>query len=246
MWYRARVGRLAAYASCAVHCSITKAMDISGLGSDALRLIPIDDRHRMDLAALAQAIQKDRRAGIAPFLIVGTAGTVNTGAVDDLAGIADLCRREKVWFHVDGAYGALAMLAPDLAPKLNGISRADSLAFDFHKWAQVPYDAGYILVRDGTLQKNAFSSPSAYLERTERGLAANSPWPCDFGPDLSRGFRALKTWATLKVYGTNAIGAVISHTCELARYLESRDCRIAGAGADGVRRVEYRLLPLPV
>ena len=214
--------RLVAYASKAVHCCIPKALDISGLGSDALRLVPTDDRHRIDLAALEEAIEKDRRGDITPFLIVGTAGTVDTGAVDDLAGIADLCKREKIWFHVDGAYGALAMLAPDLAPKLKGIERADSLAFDFHKWAQVPYDAGYILVRDGTLHKNTFSSPAAYLERTERGLAANSPWPCDFGPDLSRGFRALKTWMTLKVYGTKAIGEVISRTCDLARYLESR------------------------
>src|ERR1700744_6027078 len=114
------------------------------------------------------------------------------------------------------------MLAPELAPRLNGIERADSLAFDFHKWGQVPYDAGYILVRDGELHRNAFASPGAYLQRTHRGLAAGSTWPCDLGPDLSRGFRALKTWMTLKVYGTDALGAVISHTCALARYLESR------------------------
>jgi len=194
--------RLAAYASNAVHCSIPKAMDICGLGSDALRLVPTDHRHRINLGALEETIQTDRIAGIAPFLIVGTAGTVDTGAVDDLAGIADLCRREKIWFHVDGAFGALATLAPDLAPKLKGIERSDSLAFDFHKWAQVPYDAGYILVRDGALHKNAFSFPAAYLERAKRGLAANLPWPCDFGPDLSRGFRALNAWMTLKVYGT--------------------------------------------
>jgi glutamate/tyrosine decarboxylase-like PLP-dependent enzyme len=123
---------------------------------------------------------------------------------------------------VDGAYGALAMLAPDLAPRLAGIERADSLAFDFHKWGQVPYDAGFILVRDGARHRAAFASPAAYLRRESRGLAAGSPWPCDFGPDLSRGFRALKTWFTLKVHGTARIGAVISHTCELARYLQRR------------------------
>jgi glutamate/tyrosine decarboxylase-like PLP-dependent enzyme len=146
---------------------------------------------------------------------------VNTGAVDDLAGLADLCQREKLWFHVDGAFGALARLAPDLAPKLNGIERADSLAFDFHKWGQAPYDAGFILVRDGEAHKNAFALPAAYLQRAERGLAAGSPWPCDFGPDLSRGFRALKVWFTLKVYGTEALGASISRCCALARYLEA-------------------------
>jgi glutamate/tyrosine decarboxylase-like PLP-dependent enzyme len=197
-------------------------MDIAGLGSDALRLIPTDSCFRIDLAALAEAIQRDREAGFTPFLVVGTAGTVNTGAVDDLAGLADLCRREKLWFHVDGAFGALARLAPDLAPKLNGIERADSVAFDFHKWGQAPYDAGFILVRDGEAHKNAFALPAAYLQRAERGLAAGSPWPCDFGPDLSRGFRALKVWFTLKVYGTEALGASISRCCALARYLEDR------------------------
>jgi glutamate/tyrosine decarboxylase-like PLP-dependent enzyme len=216
----AELQRLTAYTSNAVHGCVPKAMDIAGLGSDALRLIPTDSRFRIDLAALAEAIQRDREAGFTPFQVVGTAGTVNTGAVDDLAGLADLCRREKLWFHVDGAFGALARLAPDLAPKLNGIERADSVAFDFHKWGQAPYDAGFILVRDGEAHKKAFTLPAAYLQRAERGLAAGSPWPCDFGPDLSRGFRALKVWFTLKVYGTEALGASISRCCALARYLE--------------------------
>jgi glutamate/tyrosine decarboxylase-like PLP-dependent enzyme len=149
-------------------------------------------------------------------------GTVDSGAIDDLAGLADLAQREKLWLHVDGAYGALAILAPDLAPRLAGIDRADSLAFDFHKWGQVPYDAGFILVRDGTLHKDTFAAPAAYLRREARGLAAGSSWPCDFGPDLSRGFRALKTWFTFRVHGIDAIGAMISRTCALARYLESR------------------------
>lgn len=218
----AETARLTAYASVAVHGCIGKALDISGIGSDALRLIPVDSFYRMDLELLNAAIQKDRDAGFTPFLVVGSAGTVDTGAIDDLSSIADLCQQQKIWFHVDGAYGALAMLAPDIAPRFSGIERADSLAFDFHKWGQVPYDAGYVLVRDGVLHRNAFASPAAYLKRAERGLAAGSPWLCDFGPDLSRGFRALKAWFTLKVYGTEALGAVIARTCELARYLESR------------------------
>jgi glutamate/tyrosine decarboxylase-like PLP-dependent enzyme len=214
--------RLTAYTSTSVHSCVPKAMDIAGLGSDALRLIPADLRCHIDLAALAQAIQRDREAGLTPFLVVGTAGTVNAGAIDDLAGLAELCEREKLWFHVDGAFGALAKLAPDLAPKLNGMERADSVAFDFHKWGQAPYDAGFILVRDAEAHRRAFVAPAAYLQRAERGLAAGSPWPCDFGPDLSRGFRALKVWFTLKVYGVEALGASISRTCALARYLESR------------------------
>ncbi|HSY26164.1 MAG TPA: pyridoxal-dependent decarboxylase, partial [Burkholderiaceae bacterium] len=98
----------------------------------------------------------------------------------------------------------------------------DSIAFDFHKWAQVPYDAGFILVRDGAAHQATFASPVAYLRREERGLAGGSPWPCDFGPDLSRGFRALKAWFTIQVYGTEKLGQVIAGTCELAQYLKSR------------------------
>jgi aromatic-L-amino-acid decarboxylase len=213
--------RLTAYASSAAHGCIAKAMDLCGLGSDALRLIPTDGRQRMKLEALEAAICEDLEAGRSPFLAVGTAGTVDTGAIDDLARIAGLCGKHKLWFHVDGAYGALAKLAPDLAPRLDGIERADSLAFDFHKWGQVPYDAGYILVRDGDLHRNAFATAAAYLRHASRGLAAGTAWPCDFGPDLSRGFRALKVWFTLKVYGTDALGAMIARTCGLARYLES-------------------------
>jgi len=213
--------KLKAYASHQVHGCIGRALDFAGLGSDQLRLIPCDSG-RMNLRALAEAIAEDRAAGDKPFLVVGTAGTVDTGAVDDLDGIANLCRHEQLWFHVDGAYGALAMLAPELAPRLRGIERADSLAFDFHKWGQVPYDAGFILVRDGELHRQAFASPAAYLARETRGLAAGSPWPCDFGPDLSRGFRALKTWFTFKVHGAAAMGAAIARACELARILASR------------------------
>jgi aromatic-L-amino-acid/L-tryptophan decarboxylase len=129
---------------------------------------------------------------------------------------------------VDGACGALGILAPEIARRLAGIEAADSLAFDFHKWGQVPYDAGFLLVRDGELHRKTFQSPAAYLEREKRGMAAGSHWPCDFGPDLSRGFRALKTWFTLKVHGLNALGETIAQTCELARYLERRIAGSAG------------------
>jgi len=214
--------KLAAYTSAAAHNCIGKAMDISGIGSDALRSVPVDGRRRIDLNALENAIEADRRSGVTPFLVVGTAGTVDTGAIDNLDALATICRRERLWFHVDGAYGALAILTPDLAPRLKGIECADTLAFDFHKWGQVPYDAGFILVRNGVLHRKAFAASAAYLRKEVRGLAAGAPWPCDYGPDLSRGFRALKTWFTLKVYGTAALGSVISRTCALARYLESR------------------------
>lgn len=214
--------RLTAYASAEAHGSIARAMDIAGLGTDALRAIPVNERHRMDTVALQHAIAADRRAGLTPFLVVGTAGTVNAGAVDDLDAVADAAGNEGVWFHVDGAYGALAMLAADIAPRLKGIERADSIAFDFHKWGQVPYDAGFVMIRDGSLHHDTFALPCTYLHRMTSGMASGSPWPCDYGPDLSRGFRALKTWFTLKVYGAEKLGRVISGTCALARYMKER------------------------
>ncbi len=189
--------RLTAYTSKAAHGCITRAMDIAGFGSDALRCIAVDDAHRIDVDALREQIARDRAAGLTPFLVVASAGTVDIGAIDDLGSVAALCREEKLWFHVDGAFGALGILSPELAPRLAGIERADSIAFDFHKWGQVPYDAGFLLVRDGERHKDAFAAPAAYLRRETRGLAAGSEWPCDLGVDLSRGFRALKTWFTL-------------------------------------------------
>lgn len=214
--------RLTAYTSAGAHGCIAQAVDLAGLGIDALRVIPLNAQHEMDIEALQRMIAADRSAGFSPFFIAGTAGTVDVGAVDDLSAIADVAAREKLWFHVDGAYGALAMLAPEIAPRLAGIERADSIAFDFHKWAQVQYDAGFILVRDGTLHHDTFASPANYLRREARGIAAGSPWPCDFGPDLSRGFRALKTWFTIKVYGAERLGQVIAGTCALAQYMKQR------------------------
>jgi glutamate/tyrosine decarboxylase-like PLP-dependent enzyme len=214
--------RLIAYTSEAAHGCVRQAVDLSGLGSEALRRVPTDAAGSMELAALAAAIGADRAEGFTPFLLIGTGGTVDTGAIDDLDGLAEIARSEQIWFHVDAAYGALALMAPDLAPQFAGIERADSIAFDFHKWGQVPYDAGYLLVRDGERHRASFATPAAYLRRETRGLAAGSPWPCDFGPDLSRGFRALKTWFTLKVHGTAALGAAMSESCALARYLAQR------------------------
>jgi len=213
---------LTAYTSTAAHGCIAKAMDIAGFGSDALRCIEADRSHRIDVAALRARIASDRNAGLKPFLVVGSAGTVDIGAIDDLKALSALCREEELWFHVDGAYGALAVLSPEHAPRLAGLESADSIALDFHKWGQVPYDAGFLIVRDGDRHRQTFSAPAAYLRRETRGLAAGSPWPCDLGPDLSRGFRALKTWFTLKTYGTEKLGAMIARTCALAGYLEKR------------------------
>jgi glutamate/tyrosine decarboxylase-like PLP-dependent enzyme len=214
--------RLTAYVSTAAHGCIPRAMEIAGLGTEALRLVPVDAQHRIDVDRAAAMNQADRAAGHVPFLLVGNAGTVGIGAIDDLTDLAALARAEGLWFHVDGAFGALGIMAPELKPRLAGIEHAHSLALDFHKWGQVPYDAGFVLVADGELHRATFAAPADYLRRETRGRAAGSPWPCDFGLDLSRGFRALKTWMTLRVYGTERLGRMMARTCALARYLERR------------------------
>ena len=195
---------------------------MSGLGGQALRIIDYDADQRISLPALRARIADDREAGLTPFLIVGNAGTVDVGAIDDLAALADIAKAEDVWLHIDGAYGALGLLSPEVAPKLAGMQRADTIAFDFHKWGQVPYDAGFVIARDGAALRETFATPAAYLQRETRGLAGGDWWPCDYGPDLSRGFRALKTWFTLRVHGLDAIGAAITRSCcELARDLQA-------------------------
>ncbi len=214
--------RLTAYASASAHRCVPDALDMAGIGSAALRLIPTNNDFAMDQSALAAAIAADRQQGAKPFMVIGTAGSVDIGAFDDLPAIADLCAAEDLWFHVDGAFGALAALAPGLRHLVRGMDRARSIAFDFHKWAQVPYDAGCILVRDQADQLATFASSAAYLRPGARGLAANAPWPCDLGPDLSRGFRALKVWFTLQAFGADRLGAVAQQSCTIARHLAER------------------------
>jgi aromatic-L-amino-acid/L-tryptophan decarboxylase len=219
---RAAPAQLTAYTSAQAHGCITQAVELAGIGSANLRLVPTDAEGAMSLDGLQVAIAEDRRLGHHPFLIVATAGTVNTGAFDNLARVADIALTESLWFHVDGAFGALAALAPSLRPRLAGIERADSIAFDFHKWVHVPYDAGFLLVRDAQAHRRTFANPVAYLQRSPHGLAAGAVWPCDLGPDLSRGFRALKTWFTFQTLGADRIGASIEHCCQVARHLERK------------------------
>ena len=214
--------RLVAYTSAGAHGCLRQAMEMAGLGRSALRMIVCDAQGRLDPDALADRIALDCAEGAHPFLLVGTAGTVDTGAVDDLQALATIAAAQQMWFHIDAAYGAMGMLAPKLRPLLAGIERADSVAFDFHKWAQVPYDAGCIVVRNPAAQLETFASDAVYLRREQRGLAAGGVWPCDLGPDLSRGFRALKVWMTLSTYGADRIGAVAQHTCDLAAALAKR------------------------
>jgi glutamate/tyrosine decarboxylase-like PLP-dependent enzyme len=218
---RAMGSQLVAYTSAEAHGCIPQAIEIAGIGSHFLRTVPIDSRGAMRLDLLREQVAADRAAGLHPFVVVGTAGTVNTGAIDDLSDLAEFCRVERLWFHIDGAFGALCTLSPRLKRLVYGIERADSVAFDFHKWAHVPYDAGFLLVRNPEAHRRAFSSPDPYLNRLPSGLGAGEVWPCDIGFDLSRGFRALKIWFTLRVFGAGKIGECIEHNCNLAKYLEA-------------------------
>ena len=213
------LGLLVGYTSEQTHSCVARAFDILGLGSDALRKIAVNEHFEMDTAALSAAIAQDRAAGLTPFVIVGTAGAVNVGSIDDLDTLADIAQTEKIWFHIDGAFGALGVLSERLKPRLSGLKRADSLAFDFHKWLHVNYDAGFILMRSEEDHRRAFSERPEYLKGAERGLAAGNPWPVEYGPELSRGFRALKVWAQLAEHGTNKLGALITQNCEQAAYL---------------------------
>jgi glutamate/tyrosine decarboxylase-like PLP-dependent enzyme len=212
---------LVGYASTQAHASVAKAFETLGLGRAALRAVPVGADLSMDVAALAGRIAADRAGGLRPFVVVATAGTVNTGAFDDLAAIAELCAREGLWLHVDGAFGAVTRLVPEMASLTEGIDRADSLAFDFHKWLHVPYDAGCVLVRDGSLLRETFGGRPDYLANVG-GLSGGEPWPADLGVELSRGFRALKVWWTIKEQGIGRLGAAIARNCQQARRLAER------------------------
>ena len=211
--------RLVGYTSTQTHSCVARAFDILGIGSDALRSVQVNERFEIDLDALKEAIAKDKAEGFVPFVIVGTAGAVNVGAIDDLDALADIAAAENAWFHVDGAFGACGILSDRLRPRLTGLKRADSLAFDFHKWLHVNYDAGFILMRSEALHRRAFSERPDYLKGAERGLAAGNPWPVEYGPELSRGFRALKIWTQLAEHGTQKLGELITQNCEQAAYL---------------------------
>ncbi len=211
--------RLVGYASDQAHNCVARAFDMLGLGSDALRAVPVNAAFKMDIAALRKRMAADRAAGLAPFLLVGTAGSVNVGAFDDLSALADIAESEGLWLHIDGAFGAAGVLSEVLRPRLKGIERADSVAFDFHKWLHVNYDAGFVLLRDEALHRAAFEGTPDYLASSDRGLAAGRPWPVDYGPELSRGFRALKIWAQITALGTEALGAAISRNCAQAKLL---------------------------
>ncbi len=207
------------------HC-IDKALRIAGRARAPRRLIATDERHRMRADALAAALEKDRAEGIRPWLVVASAGTVDTGAVDPLDEIADLCAEHGAWFHVDGAYGGLFMLCDEGKAVLGGIERADSAALDPHKTLFLPYGTGAVVVRDGQTLFDAFSASADYIQE----FAANDvgPSPANLSPELTRHFRALRLWLPLQLAGVAAFRAAQSEKIRLARYLHARLAAMPG------------------
>jgi aromatic-L-amino-acid/L-tryptophan decarboxylase len=211
--------RLALYMSEEGHSCVRKAAELLGLGSDAVCLVPTDEHFRLDPAGLAAAMSRDRAAGRVPFCVVASAGTVSTGAIDPFGELADLCERERCWLHVDGAYGAVAAVAPERADRFRDLTRADSIALDPHKWLSVPVECGVALVRNGAGLRDTFSLVPAYL-RTEEGKGFGGlPWFSEYGFAQTRGFRALKLWMTLQHLGRAGLRALVSRHLGLATRL---------------------------
>jgi glutamate/tyrosine decarboxylase-like PLP-dependent enzyme len=211
--------RMTLYSSEETHSSVVKAADILGLGSESLRRVAVHDDYSVNVDALVAAIETDRNAGLHPFCVIGNAGTINTGACDDLERLADLCEKEDLWLHVDGAFGALAALSPRLASQVKGMERADSVAFDLHKWMYMPYDVGCTLVRNEAIHRETFSLVPPYLAPAGRGISAG-PTPFNaYGVELSRNFKALKVWMSLKEHGVDKYARLIEQNSDQARYL---------------------------
>jgi aromatic-L-amino-acid decarboxylase len=210
------------YASQEIHSSIQKAVEILGLGKDALRRVPVNENFEIDLGVLQETITNDRQQGMQPFCVVGAAGTVNTGAVDDLHSLADLCAQEHLWLHVDAAFGAWTALAPDYRHLVRGVEKADSLALDLHKWMYMQYEIGCILVRHPEQHKESFFLRPDYLARVEGGkgmTGGDLPWLTDYGYQLSRRFNALKAWMSIKEHGSLKFGRLIQQNIDQAHYL---------------------------
>ena len=210
--------RMIAYASEEVHSCHQKNMEVLGLGHDSLRFIAVNDDFEMDIQALEDAIAQDKADGHLPFCIIGSAGTVRTGAFDDLETLVAIRDRENMWLHVDGAFGAFAKFVPDLEHIVSGMEKADSLAFDMHKWMSLPFEVGCALVQDQQAHYDTFTLTPDYLDHGTRGAGAAPIWLSDYGIQLSRGFRALKVWMSMKSHGLNQYKEVIQHNIRQTHY----------------------------
>ncbi|HYW33241.1 MAG TPA: pyridoxal-dependent decarboxylase [Gemmatimonas sp.] len=212
------------YGSEETHGWARKAVELLGLGDRAFRRVPVDAEHRIDVDALERMIVDDRAAGLQPFCIIGTAGTVNIGATDDLASLAALAKRERLWFHVDGAFGALAYLSEALRPRVAGMELADSIGFDLHKWGSMPFDCACVLVRDAEAHHATFRTTASYLTPLSRGVSAiddtgGMAYFAERGIDLTRSFKALKVWMSLKADGVHKLAGIIEQNVAQCTYL---------------------------
>lgn len=213
---------LVLYCSAETHICVIKATEVLGIGSNRTRIVPVNDQFQIEISALTNMIEADLAAGFRPFCVVGNAGTVNTGAIDPLEDIYQLCQQYGLWFHIDGAFGSLAKLAPEYTEKLKTIEKADSLAFDFHKWLHVPYESACVLVRDKSLHQAAFASVPNYLTAHERGLAAGPEPLTNYGIELSRSFKALKVWMSLKEHGIQKYARLVRQNLAQAQFLAQK------------------------
>jgi len=209
------------YGSTETHSWAWKASELMGLGSDAFRTAPVDGDFRVDVAALRDKIQGDRALGMRPFCVIGNVGTINTGAIDDLHAIADLCAEENLWFHADGAFGALAAISPKLRPLVSGLERADSVVFDLHKWMSLPFEIACVLVKPEDALRDTFTKKAAYLSSANRGLITDGLRWAERGYELSRAFKALKAWMCIKAYGMDHFARAIEMNVEQARYFSA-------------------------
>ena len=216
---KAASGQLLIYCSVETHSCIQKAAEIIGLGTDAVRKIGVNERFELDVELLKAQLENDLQAGFLPFCLVGTAGTVNTGAIDPMVELLEISRAYGLWFHVDGAYGALGKLDPNYADALRAIEEADSLAFDLHKWLYVPYEVGCTLIRDAKKHRDSFAITPNYLLQEKRGLSGGLDSINNYGFELSRGFKALKVWMSIKEHGRAKYAAMITQNNRHAAYL---------------------------
>jgi aromatic-L-amino-acid decarboxylase len=213
-------GNAVVYCSDQTHSSVARAIRLLGFAPSQLRVLPSDDDYRLRLAELRDHIAADRNAGRVPFCVIANVGTTNTGAVDPLADLVALCREQGIWLHADGAYGAAAVLCPDRLPDFKSIGQVDSLTIDPHKWLFQPYEMGCILVRDVSWLKDAYRVRAEYLNELQ-DLSEEVHF-CDYGIQLTRGFRALKLWMSMKVFGLPAFRDAVARGIRLAEFAEAR------------------------
>ena len=218
---RGGAGRMTVYmADHETHVSFVRAMDLLGLGRSALRSVPSNDDFTINTAALERMIADDIAAGMTPFCIVGHVGSINVGAIDDINALAEIAGRANLWLHLDGACGALGGILPELRPQLGAMSRADSVSFDAHKWLGVAYEAGCLMVRDIATMRRAFAMQATYLQPARDNEYSGVNY-FDYGPQLSRSWRALKVWMTLRYYGAEGIRTFFRQTIACAKHLHA-------------------------